>query len=85
MKQSRFTGLLSYVMVFFLISCSGGGNENKTGIDSTTVDSTKSAVAPKINTIITAPQNMMIAKHKVFNYAKWKTSYDEHDSFRLVI
>ena len=83
MKQSRFIGLLFYVMPFFLISCAGGGNENKTGTDSTTFDSTKSAVAPKINTIITAPQSMMIAKHKVLDYAKWKTSYDEHDSFRL--
>src|SRR5258708_13174309 len=71
-------------MVFVVIYWVGGGKENKDGIGSTTVDSTKSAVASKINTIMTAPQNRMIAKHKVFNYAKWKTSYDEHDSLRLV-
>jgi hypothetical protein len=26
---------------------------------------------------------MMIVKHRVGNYAKWKTSYDAHDSMRL--
>ncbi|MDO6430861.1 hypothetical protein Q4E93_09685 [Flavitalea sp. BT771] len=83
MTQSRFTGLHFYCMVFFLVSCSGGGNGNKTGTDSTMVDSTKSAAVPETTTIITAPQNMMVAKHKVLNYAKWKSSYDEHDSFRI--
>jgi hypothetical protein len=39
-------------------------------------------VSPKITTI-TTPQNMMVAKHKVSNYAKFKASYDAHDSVRL--
>jgi hypothetical protein len=83
MKHTRFTGILFYAPVFFLASCAGGGSEKNTTTDSTTVDSTKSVVAPKINTIVTTPQNMMVAKHKVSNYAKWKPSYDEHDSLRL--
>jgi hypothetical protein len=68
-------------MVFFLVSCSGGGSEKKTS-DSTAVDTTTAVVTPPVTTI-TTPQNMMVAKHKVSNYAKWKASYDAHDSARL--
>src|SRR5258705_9583142 len=82
MKRFRFTRVLfSAAMVFFLGSC-GGGSEEKTSTDSTAADSTASTM-PEANTIITTPQNMMIVKHKVADFAKWKTGYDEHDSMRL--
>jgi len=71
-------------MVVFLTSCGGGGEEKKTSTDTTAKDSTAMNAAPATSTVITTPQNMMIAKHKVANFAKWKTSYDEHDSMRLV-
>jgi len=83
MKQFRFSGLLFYSMVFFLASCAGNESEKKTSTDSTTVDSSTAMVIPKITTI-TTPQNMMVVKHKVSNYAKFKTAYDAHDSVRLV-
>jgi len=70
-------------MVFLLVSCSGGGNETKATTDSTAMDTTKAMPAP-VATTITTPQNMMVVTHKVSNYAKWKASYDEHDSMRLV-
>jgi len=70
-------------MVFFLTSC-GGGGENKTTTDTTATDTTAVTAPAETNTIITSPQNMMIAKHKVADFAKWKASYDEHDSMRLV-
>ena len=82
MKQSRFSGLLFYSMVFLLASCAGSESEKKTSTDSTTVDSSTAVVTPKITTI-TTPQNMMVAKHKVSNYAKFKAAYDAHDSARL--
>src|SRR5450432_359166 len=82
MKQSRISGLLFYSVAFFFASCAGGGSEKKTSTDSTTVDSSVAVVTPKITTI-TTPQNMMVAKHKVSNYAKFKASYDAHDSARL--
>jgi hypothetical protein len=69
-------------MVFFLTSC-GGGSEEKNAADTTSTDSSTVSAAPETNTIITTPQNMMVAKHKVANFAKWKASYDEHDSMRL--
>ena len=40
--------------------------------------------AMETNTIITTPENMMIVTHKVSDFEKWKASYDEHDSMRLV-
>lgn len=85
MKRSRFTGVLfCAAMLFFLTSCGGDGSKEKTNTDSTTAESTTTAVTPEINTIITTPQNMMVATHKVSDFAKWKASYDEHDSLRLV-
>jgi len=85
MKQFRFASMLfCTAMVFFLTSCGGDGSKEKTSTDSTTAESTTTAVTPEVNTIITTPQNMMVATHKVSDFAKWKTSYDEHDSLRLV-
>lgn len=75
--------MLFYSMLFFLSSCAGGESEKKAITDSTTADTSTVAVMPKITTI-TTPQNMMVVKHKVSDYAKWKTSYDAHDSVRLV-
>ena len=85
MKQSRFAGLLfCAAMVLFLTSCGGGGSEEDNCTDTTTVDSTSTTPAtPEVNTIITTPQNMMVVTHKVADFAKWKASYDEHDSLRL--
>ena len=82
MKQSRFSGLLFYSMVFFLASCGGSESEKKASTDSTTTDSSTAVVMPKITTT-TTPQDMMVVKHKVSNYAKFKASYDAHDSARL--
>ncbi len=82
MKQSRLAGLLFYSMVFFLASCGGNESDKKPITDSTTADSSTTVVTPIITTI-TTPQNMMVVKHKVSNYAKFKASYDAHDSARL--
>ena len=68
-------------MAVFLTSCGGGGE--KTSIDNTAADSTTVNTTPEASTIVTTPQNMMIAKHRVSDFAKWKASYDEHDSMRL--
>ena len=82
MKRSKFAGLLSFAALF-LISCGGGGSKEQASTDTTTVENKTPAVIPETNTIITTPQNMMIVTHRVSNFAKWKTSYDEHDSLRL--
>jgi hypothetical protein len=68
----------------FLFSC--GGNEEKTSADQVSSDTTTTtATTPTItpSTIITTPQSMLVVTHKVSNFAKWKASYDAHDSMRL--
>lgn len=84
MKRLHFAGLLyCSTMLLFFTSCGGGDSKTETTADSTATEATTPAASPEVNTIITTPQNMMIARHKVANFTKWKTSYDEHDSLRL--
>ena len=58
-------------MTFFLISC-GSGEEKKPVILPLTplAMATTTEVAP-VNTTSTTPQNMVIVRHKVANFAKW--------------
>ena len=85
MKQSKFLLMLpGAAMIFFLISC-GSGEEKKSGdttTDTTSTMATTTELAPA-NTISTTPQNMVIVRHKVANFAKWMVAYDGHDSARL--
>jgi hypothetical protein len=85
MKRSRFAGLLfGAAMVFFFTSCGNNESTEQTTADSTSVNSDTNTVTLETNTIITTPENMMIVTHKVSDFEKWKASYDEHDSMRLV-
>jgi hypothetical protein len=84
MKRSKFAGLLfCAAMLFILSSCGGDGSKEQTSADSSTAETTTNMVIPEVNTIVTTPENMMIVTHKVSNFAKWKVSYDEHDSMRI--
>ena len=84
MNLPRFTFTPVYSTLIVLLTSCGGGDGQKTTADTTHTDSTTVTSAPVTNTIITTSQNMMVAKHKVADFTKWKTSYDAHDSFRLV-
>ena len=70
-----------FAAVLFLCSCN---DDKKTdtaiATDSSTVVTTEPA---STSTIITTPQNMVVVKHRVSDFAKWKSSYDAHDSMRL--
>ena len=85
MKQSKFLLMLfGASMTFFLISC-GGSDEKKsadTTTDTTSTMATTTELTP-VNTTTTTPQNMVIIRHKVANFAKWMVAYDGHDSARL--
>ncbi|HUS01559.1 MAG TPA: hypothetical protein VMY77_07525 [Chitinophagaceae bacterium] len=82
MKQLKFLPALGIAVVCLFSSC--GGDEEKTTDTTTSADSTAAApsTAPE-STIDTMPQTVMIVWHKVANFAKWKASYDAHDSFKL--
>ena len=84
MKRFMFTGMLFYAaMLFFLVSCGGNGNAKKTNTDTIATADTTTGKASQVNTTITMPQNMVVIKHKVLDFAKWKPAYDAHDSVRL--
>jgi len=83
MKKSRFTCLLfSAAMIIFLSSCVGDGTKEQT-TDTTTTEAAPAEITPEVNTIVTTPQDMMVVTHKVADYAKFKATYDGHDSLRL--
>lgn len=84
MISSRFLPASFLAAVLFLSSCNGNEentNTGTTGSDSTSTTATPEPVTP--STIISTPQSMMVVKHKVSNFGKWKASYDAHDSMRL--
>jgi len=86
MKQIKPISLLFCVaLTLFLISCGGEGTKGESDADTTNADTAaaSSEIAAPVNTIITTPQGMMTARHKVADYAKWKPNYDAHDSMRL--
>jgi hypothetical protein len=82
MLSSRFLPLSALTAILFLSSCNGTDEKaSKTGSDSTATTATTEATTPP--TTINTPQNMLLVKHKVSNFKKWKASYEAHDSMRL--
>ena len=85
MKPQRFLPLpLLAMLLFFFTSCNNASEETTTATDSVSSDSmaTTTTETPA-TTIVTTPENIMLVRHKVSDFAKWKTSYDAHDSMRL--
>ena len=86
MISSRFLPASFLTAALFLFSCNG--NDKSTSNDTTASDSTSTTTATTepvaASTIVTTPQSMLVVTHKVNNFAKWKTSYEGHDSMRLV-
>ena len=77
-----------YLLLVCLVLFSCNTKEKQT--NSETVNSDTSTTKTDASTdkvmasaIVTSPQIMMLAKHRIGNYAKWKMSYDAHDSMRL--
>jgi len=87
MKPSSFLSMpLLAVVLFYLVSC-GGQNDKKSTDTTTSTDSTTTTATTPTNhnpsAVITTPQNMIVVRHKVTDFNKWKMSYDAHDSMRL--
>jgi len=69
------------VMSFFLTSC---GDDETTTSDQANGDTTVVTATPTESVAPAAMSTtMLIVRHKVKNFSKWKTSYDAHDSSRL--
>jgi len=67
--------LLFSAILLLSVSCNSGEDKK----NSKASDSTASAMAAQPAT----PKEIMIIKHKVANYAKWKPGYDSDDSVRV--
>ena len=86
MNQHRMASMLfCSALVIFLTSCGNSGESKNT---SDTTSNTSESTAPTstttpANTILTTPQDMMVATHKVKDFNKFMASYDAHDSMRL--
>jgi hypothetical protein len=78
MKQVKFFATLAIAAVALLLSCNSGEEKKApdTPADTSTV---KKETVP----VPSGPVLIMTVTHKVANYAKWKSGYDEHDSVRV--
>ncbi|MBO9681679.1 MAG: hypothetical protein J7502_03215 [Flavisolibacter sp.] len=82
MNKLRFTALICSATAIFFTSC--GSNEQKNNANNSPADSTTHINnASTTSTVVTSPQDIMTATHRVADFAKWKASYDAHDSMRL--
>jgi len=77
MNRLKFLSTAGIAFVFLFSSCNG--NESKTGSETDSTATTKTAES----TVVTTPQNVLVVWHKVADFTKWKASYDEHDSMRV--
>lgn len=80
MKFSKLLVILTGIIIIFNFGCSG--NEEKTA-STVTTDTTATIPAPVASTILTTPQIMLIVRHKVADFSRFKAGYDLHDSMRL--
>lgn len=83
MYKLRFNALICSAIVFILTSC--GSNEQKDNTETSSSDSTSmmTTTTTPPSTIVTTPQNMLVVTHRVADYAKWKLSFEAHDSMKL--
>lgn len=82
MKRFKFLLPLFAASLFFLSSCGGDANKDETTSDTSTV-TTPDTTAVVTNTIITTPQSMMTATHRVTNFQKWLAAFEANDSMKL--
>lgn len=84
MKQLKFLSALVIACAFIFSSCGGGEKTDKVATTDSTATDTAAKTAAPASTVSTTPENVLVVWHKVSDFAKWKASYDAHDSMRLV-
>lgn len=81
MKKVILGCLLAGALTGLLLTACRGGHRKEVA---TQPDVTAPELSREIaNTIITAPEAVVIVMHKVKDFKKWKSAYDSHDSARL--
>ena len=75
--------LLCATISQLLISCGDGATSTKSTTDSTATTDTMSKMTESVpSTIVTTPENIVIVRYKISDYAKWRSLYDTRDSMR---
>lgn len=79
MKHFKIFSALSLMAGLVLASCNNDEPKTEVTTDSTANKNT-TVVAPETPA---GPTNIVLVRHKVANFSKWKAGYDSHDSVRL--
>jgi len=82
MKQFKFLAIMLVASgTVFLFACGSGGGK-KTEETATDSSKTKQAETVTESTAPAMPAHIVVVRHRVANYSKWKAGYDGHDSAR---
>jgi hypothetical protein len=85
MKKFRFLATaFAAIMTLLLVSC-GSGENKKTEVSATDTSKTNTTESTPEKTpdgTTTMPKHIVIVRHKVANFSKWKMGYEGHDSAR---
>src|SRR5678815_3659279 len=75
--------LLCATLSLSLMSCGDNATSTDSKTDSTAItDTVTKESAPAQSTIVTTPENIVVVRYKVSDFAKWRSMYDTRDSMR---
>ena len=83
MNTLKFYGrLLCAASALILFSCNNAENSSTETTSTDTAVTTTTTDAGPVNTIVTTPENIMTARHKVADYDKWLAGFESADSMK---
>ncbi|MGZ5255021.1 MAG: hypothetical protein ACXWV4_11735 [Flavitalea sp.] len=83
MKQLKIHGaLLCAAFSVMMFSCGDNSSDTNSETDTTVSTDTMTNTMASESTINTNPENIVLVRYKVSDYAKWRSMYDTRDSMR---
>jgi hypothetical protein len=71
------------MLLFLMVSCGDQNDRNDDATSDSAVSDTMGPTPPApTSSIVTTPEHMLIVKHKVGDFDKFLSSYEQHDSLR---
>jgi hypothetical protein len=81
--RSLFAFLIATVS-FSMVACNNSEQTKSTNTgDSGTATTQEQPPVTPVSTVSTTPQNMLVIRHKVKDFAKWMAAYDADDTARM--
>lgn len=81
--QQHLSALLLATAAFLVAACNNGEQKSSSAADSINTTSANATTSAPPSSAGPSQQNLLVIKHKVADFAKWKMAYDAHDSARL--